>query len=1089
VRSANPKHAPSARFPLCLAAAQVKGLQFNPFSPALLASGAADGELCIWDLASPAAPSLYPALKGGSTAAGGAGEVTFLAWNCKVQHILASTSAGGTTVVWDLKRQRPVISFTDPNGARRCSALAWNPEVATQLITASDDDRSTTLQVWDLRNSISPAQEFSGHSKGVLAMSWCAADTSLLLTCGKDNRTLCWDAPAGKVVAELPASSNWCATRAARCLLPRSPRRLAPARNFDVQWSPCMPGLLSASSFDGRVGVYNLVEASAPLDGLSGVVPSGGPAPMQRAPAWMRRPCGAAFGFGGRLVTFGARREDGSVAGPGQVDVRHVAVDQGADAAAVLATRASLDDSEFQAAVGSGDREALKAYCGAKAAAEEGHNASEAETWAFLRVLLDGENARRLLLRHLDYEDTPAEQEPARDPDANASVAETCADQVAEPQAPVAVPEDDGVDFFENLASTPRPNDELSAAKVDAVPAAEPAAPAARRVSHDSDGPDTPRAEPLDEADGAIQRALVVGNYPAAVAACMQAGRMGDALVLASVGGTDLWLRTQAEYMRRSKRQYMKLVAAVVKNDLTKLVSQRPLSEWRETLAMLCTYASTEEWAAMAAVLATRLERAGSVEAAVLCHICAGDIDAAVRHWAAGVQFTGGPASLETLRRVVEKSIVLAHASGGRVSSAALSGVVNTYAELLASQGHLELAMRYLSLVPGDDSADTAVLRDRIYGSTVAAAPAAPAQTSYGQQQAPQHAAQRASHMQQPAAYVPAPAGPPPPQSMQQQRPPQQQQAYMPQAPQSYAPPPQQSYAPPPQQSYAPPPQQSYAPPPQQTYAPPPQQQQAYAPPQQQSYAPPPAASYAPPPQQQLAYAAAPAAQAAYAPPTQGAYAQQQQQQQQPPPSRPGFSPSPPANGPPAGGPHLFSPAPPAAPPASAPPPRFQPAAASPPAGGPPQRAFQPGAPPPGPPVEHAPPAPPPPPPPSNNPPADATVETVAVTDVAPEARPVVKSLTALYSACSAAASGNAAKKRELDDSSKRLGGLLWKLNRKDVSPSVVAKLAQLCAAVDKADYATASNVHVQLTSNDWTECSAWLPALKRLLKTRQLLH
>ena len=72
---------------------------------------------------------------------------------------------------------------------------------------------------------------------------------------------------------------------------------------------------------------------------------------------------------------------------------------------------------------------------------------------------------------------------------------------------------------------------------------------------------------------------------------------------------------------------------------------------------------------------------------------------------------------------------------------------------------------------------------------------------------------------------------------------------------------------------------------------------------------------------------------------------------------------------------------------------------------------------------------------------------------------------------------------------SKRLGGLLWKLNRKDVSPSVVAKLAQLCAAVDKADYATASNVHVQLTSNDWTECSAWLPALKRLLKTRQLLH
>ena len=42
---------------------QVKGLEFNTFSPNLLASGAADGELCIWDVAKPAAPSMYPPLK------------------------------------------------------------------------------------------------------------------------------------------------------------------------------------------------------------------------------------------------------------------------------------------------------------------------------------------------------------------------------------------------------------------------------------------------------------------------------------------------------------------------------------------------------------------------------------------------------------------------------------------------------------------------------------------------------------------------------------------------------------------------------------------------------------------------------------------------------------------------------------------------------------------------------------------------------------------------------------------------------------------------------------------------------------------
>ena len=99
----------------------VRGLEFNSFSPNLLASGAEDGELCIWDLARPAQPSLYPALKGGAGGQPAAGEVSYLAWNKKVQHILASSSLNGTTVVWDLKRQRPVISFTDPNSRRRCS--------------------------------------------------------------------------------------------------------------------------------------------------------------------------------------------------------------------------------------------------------------------------------------------------------------------------------------------------------------------------------------------------------------------------------------------------------------------------------------------------------------------------------------------------------------------------------------------------------------------------------------------------------------------------------------------------------------------------------------------------------------------------------------------------------------------------------------------------------------------------------------------------------------------------------------------------------------------------------------------------------
>jgi hypothetical protein len=58
-------------------------------------------------------------------APGGAAEVMHLSWNRKVQHILASCLSNGTTVVWDLKRQKPVISFRDVNRRDACTT-AWN---------------------------------------------------------------------------------------------------------------------------------------------------------------------------------------------------------------------------------------------------------------------------------------------------------------------------------------------------------------------------------------------------------------------------------------------------------------------------------------------------------------------------------------------------------------------------------------------------------------------------------------------------------------------------------------------------------------------------------------------------------------------------------------------------------------------------------------------------------------------------------------------------------------------------------------------------------------------------------------------------
>jgi protein transport protein SEC31 len=40
-----------------------------------------------------------------------------------------------------------------------------------------------------------------------------------------------------QIVSELPASTNW---------------------NFDVHWYPKIPGVISASSFDVKIGIYNV---------------------------------------------------------------------------------------------------------------------------------------------------------------------------------------------------------------------------------------------------------------------------------------------------------------------------------------------------------------------------------------------------------------------------------------------------------------------------------------------------------------------------------------------------------------------------------------------------------------------------------------------------------------------------------------------------------------------------------------------------------------------------------------------------------------------------------------------------------------
>lgn len=72
-----------------------------------------------------------------------------------------------------------------------------------------------------------------------------------------------------------------------------------------------MPGIFATSQFDGKVGLAALhsctgakvVEMMTEDFQVTRQV-TGDSQPLKKAPQWMKRPCGATFGFGGKLVSF-----------------------------------------------------------------------------------------------------------------------------------------------------------------------------------------------------------------------------------------------------------------------------------------------------------------------------------------------------------------------------------------------------------------------------------------------------------------------------------------------------------------------------------------------------------------------------------------------------------------------------------------------------------------------------------------------------------------------------------------------------------------------------------------------------------------
>ncbi|XP_076402867.1 protein transport protein Sec31A isoform X16 [Peromyscus maniculatus bairdii] len=625
----------------------VRALDINIFQTNLVASGANESEIYIWDLNNFATP-MTPGAKTQPPE-----DISCIAWNRQVQHILASASPSGRATVWDLRKNEPIIKVSDHSNRMHCSGLAWHPDVATQMVLASEDDRLPVIQMWDLRFASSPLRVLENHARGILAIAWSMADPELLLSCGKDAKILCSNPNTGEVLYELPTSTQWC---------------------FDIQWCPRNPAVLSAASFDGRISVYSIMGGS--MDGLrqkqvdklsssfGNLDPfgTGQPLPplqipqqtaqhsivlpLKKPPKWIRRPVGASFSFGGKLVTFENVKAQPQQGAEQQQQQRpqHVFISQ------VVTEKDFLSRSEqLQQVVQS---QGFISYCQRKIDASQ--TEFEKNVWSFLKVNFE-EDSRGKYLELLGYRREDLGKKRIKE-------------------------EKQESDFLPSAGGT-------------------------FNISVSGD------------IDGLITRALLTGNFESAVDLCLHDNRMADAIILAIAGGPELLAQTQKKYFAKSQSKITRLITAVVMKNWKEIVESCDLKNWREALAAVLTYAKPDEFSALCDLLGARLESEGDSllqTQACLCYICAGNVEKLVACWTKA-QDGSSPLSLQDLIEkvvILRKAVQLTQAMDTNAVGTLLAEKMSQYASLLAAQGSIAAALAFL---PDNTSQPNIVqLRDRL---------------------------------------------------------------------------------------------------------------------------------------------------------------------------------------------------------------------------------------------------------------------------------------------------------------------------------------------------------------------------------------
>ncbi|XP_019891500.2 protein transport protein Sec31A isoform X3 [Musca domestica] len=656
----------------------VSGLDFNPFQNNLLASCASESEIFIWDLNN-TSTHMNPGTKTQPFE-----DVKNVAWNRQVQHILASVFSS-RCVIWDLRKSEQIIKLSDTQSRVRWHAIQWHPEAATQVWLASEDDQAPVVQLWDLRYATAPAKTMQIHQRGVLGMSWCPRDIDLMVSCGKDNRIYCWNpntqSAEGEILSEVATTATWYS---------------------DVQWCPRNPALISSSSLDGNVSIYSLfggvqqqVQTSNKIaDSFPGMDQfAQAPIPQQAAPIvyqdlkyapkWIKKPSGVTFGFGGKLVSFNNKTKTINIS---QVTTEPVLVER------AQALEKSLEESNFVD------------YCRKKA--DEMPDQNGRYLWYFIKANFE-RNPKEEILNLLGFnkEDTDGKFSKYL-PEEDANQQSQDMDQLNNRMAQLTHSDSTDVECDQSTdGSTNSFMQQLdNNAIFDGIAASQ------KTVASDEELTKKPQFKiPSGEhADSLITEALLTGNLEAAVQLCLNSKRIPEAFIIASTAGIEFLTKTQNRYLQEQQSELSNVISALVTRDWMDFVTRCTIDSWKEALVAALRH-SERKLVDICEKLGDRLlnESVSSLDYirnAMLCYICAGNIDKLVTAWYSLKQLENNnpnyklsTTELQELAEVVMLMNKSLEEQGIAVElNTKVADFIKEYGGLLVAQGAFTAALTYI---------------------------------------------------------------------------------------------------------------------------------------------------------------------------------------------------------------------------------------------------------------------------------------------------------------------------------------------------------------------------------------------------------